>query len=145
MRKNWPLWTGCATAIWSLTYGVLGLYWAFGGAGYPFAHVVDDRATASILEGSPVHVVAPAMAAIGLGGAVLAIVMTRWRARGWVLQTIAGILAVGFALVIPDYTLIAVVALSPAILVFAFTGIPGDQAGSAMVAALPSRSALRIA
>jgi hypothetical protein len=129
MRKNWPLWTGCATAIWSLTYGVLGLYWAFGGAGYPFAHVVDDRATASILEGSPVHVVAPAMAAIGLGGAVLAIVMTRRRARGWVLQTIAGILAVGLALVIPDYTLIAVVALSPAILVFAFTGVPGDQAG----------------
>jgi hypothetical protein len=129
MRKNWPLWTGYATAIWSLAYGVLGVYWAFGGAGYPFAHVEDDRATASILEGSSAHVVAPVMAAIGLGGAILAVVMTRRRAHGWALQTIAAILAVGLALVIPDYTLIAIVALSPAIIVFAFTGIPGEQGG----------------
>ena len=89
----------------------------------------DDRATASILEGSPAHVVAPVMAAVGLGGAVLAIVVTRRRARGWAQQTIAAVLAVGLALVIPDYTLIAVVALSPAIIVFAFTGVPGEQAG----------------
>ena len=69
------------------------------------------------------------MAAVGLGGAVLAIVMTRRRARGWVLQAIATVLAVGLALVIPDYTLVALVALSPAIIVFAFTGIPGEQGG----------------
>ncbi|MEU4184041.1 hypothetical protein, partial [Micrococcus luteus] len=129
MRKNWPLWTGYATALWSLAYGVLGVFWAFGAEGYPFAHVDDDRATASVLEGSPVHVIAPGMAAVGLGGAVLAIVMTRRRARGWALQTIAAVLAAGLALVIPDYTLIAIVALSPAIIVFAFTGVPGAQAG----------------
>ncbi len=129
MRKHWPELTGYATALWSLAYGVLGVYWSFGGAGFPFAKVADDRATGSILEGSPAGVVAPIMAAAGLGGAVLALVMTRRPARGWVLQTIAAVLAVGLALVIPDYTLIALVALSPAILVFAFTGIPGDQAG----------------
>lgn len=129
MGKHWPKLTGYATALWSLTYGVLGIYWSFGGAAYPFAKVADDRATASILEGSSADVVAPIMAAVGLGGAVLAIVMTKRRARGWVLQTIAGILAVGLALVIPDYTLIALVALSPALIVFAFTGVPGDQAG----------------
>lgn len=129
MRKNWPSWTGYATAAWSLLYGVLGAYWSFGGAGYPFARVSDDRATASILEGTPVHVVAPAMATIGLAGAVLAVVMTQMRPRGSVLQAIAAVLAVGLALVIPDYTLIAVVALSPAIVVFAFTGVPGAQGG----------------
>jgi hypothetical protein len=129
MRKNWPSWMGYAAAIWSLVYGVLGVYWAFGGAGYPFAHVPNDRATASILEGTPVQVVAPVMATIGLAGAVLAVVMTRMRPRGSVLQTIAAVLAVGLALVIPDYTLIAVVALSPAIVVFAFTGVPGAQGG----------------
>ncbi|HET6985440.1 MAG TPA: hypothetical protein VFI00_02455 [Kribbella sp.] len=31
MRRNWPLWTGYATAIWSLAYGVLGVYWTLGG------------------------------------------------------------------------------------------------------------------
>jgi ribosomal protein L37E len=129
MRKNWPAWTGYATAIWSLGYGVLGLYWSFGGAGFPFAHVPNDRATASILEGTPVHVVAPVMATIGLAGAVLAVVMTRMRPHGSVLQTIAAVLAVALALVIPDYTLIIVVALSPAIVVFAFTGVPGAQGG----------------
>jgi hypothetical protein len=129
MRNNWPSWTGYATALWSLAYGVLGVCWAYGGAGYPFAHVRDDRATASLLEGAPVHVVAPVMAVLGLSGAVLALVMTRTRARGWALQTVAAVLAVSLALVIPDYTLIAVVALSPAIIVFAFTGIPGDQGG----------------
>lgn len=129
MRKNWPVWTGYATVLWSLTYGVLGIYWAFGGAGYPFAKVTDDRATASLLEGTPAHVVAPVMAAVGLGGAVLAIVMTRRPARGWVLQAIAAVLAVGLAVVIPDYTLIAMVALAPALVVFAFTGVPGEQGG----------------
>ncbi|TDW15569.1 NYN domain-containing protein [Kribbella kalugense] len=129
MRKNWPSWTGYATAIWSLLYGVLGLYWTLGGPAYPFAHVPNDRATASILEGTPAHVVAPIMAMLGLGGAVLAVVMTRMRPRGWVLQTIAAVLAVSLALLIPDYTLIAVVALAPAILVFAFTGVPGAQGG----------------
>jgi hypothetical protein len=108
-------------------YGVLGVYWSLGGAGYPFAKVADDRATGSILEGTPADVVAPIMAAAGLGGAVLALVRTRSRARGRVPQTIAGILAVALALVIPDYTLIALLALSPALLVFVFTGVPGAQ------------------
>jgi len=129
MRKNWPVLVGCATALWSFSYGVAGVYWSFGGAGYPFAKVEDDRSTASVLEGAPVAVVGPVMAVLGLAGAVLAVVMTRRRPRGWALQTIAAVLAVVLALVIPDYTLIAVLALSPALLVFAFTGVPGAQDG----------------
>jgi hypothetical protein len=127
MRKHWPKVTGYATAVWSFAYGVLGVHWSFGGAGYPFAKVADDRATGSVLEGLPADVVAPVMAAVGLGGAVLALVMTGRRARGRLPQAIAGILAVGLALVIPDYTLIALLALSPALVVFAFTGVPGPQ------------------
>lgn len=129
MRKNWPILVGCVTALWSFVYGVAGSYWSLGGAGYPFARVEDDRSTASVLEGAPVAVVGPVMAIVGLGGAVLAVVMTLRRPRGWLLQTIAAVLAVGLALVIPDYTLIAILALSPALVVFAFTGIPGEQGG----------------
>jgi hypothetical protein len=72
MRRIWPQLTGYATALWPLTYGVLGLYWSLAGAGYPFAEVTDDRASGSILEGTTAHIVAPIMAAIGLGGAALA-------------------------------------------------------------------------
>ncbi|MFC9690261.1 NYN domain-containing protein [Kribbella sp. NPDC056951] len=129
MRRNWPVLVGCATALWSFAYGIAGLYWSSGGSGYPFAKVEDDRSTASVLEGAPVAVVGPVMAIVGLGGAVLAVVMTRRRPRGWLLQTIAAVLAVVLALVIPDYTLIAILALSPALVVFAFTGIPGEQGG----------------
>jgi hypothetical protein len=129
MRDNWPSWSGYATAVWSLTYGVLGVYWTAGGAGYPFAEVDEDHATASLLEGAPAHVVAPVMASLGLAGAVVAVVMTRRVPRGWALQTFAGVLAVGLAVLIPDYTLLAFVAFAPALLVFAFTGVPGQQDG----------------
>lgn len=129
MRKNWPTWSGYAAAIWSLAYGVLGIFWAAGGAGYPFAKVDEDYSTGSLLEGVPADIVAPVMAVLGLTGAVVAVVMTRRRPRGWLLQAFAGVLAVGLALVIPDYTLLAIVALSPAMVVFAFTGVPGEQGG----------------
>ena len=36
VRRNWPVWAGYATAAWSLGYGLLGLYWALGGDGFPF-------------------------------------------------------------------------------------------------------------
>jgi hypothetical protein len=129
MRKNWPIWTGCATALWSFTYGVLGVFWAAGGDGYPFARVEDDRATASSLEGAPVEVVAPVMAVLGFTGAVVAVLMTVRRPRGWLPQAFGAVMAVGLALAIPDYTPLAILALSPALLVFAFTGIPGAQGG----------------
>jgi hypothetical protein len=142
---------GYATVLWSLTYGALGIYWATGGSGYPFARVDDDHATASLLEGAPVGLVAPAMAVLGLAGAVVALVMTRrnrpspaagggraasgGRAAGGgrggsrVLVGFAVAMAALLALVIPDYTPLATLALAPAILVFAFTGVPGAQDG----------------
>lgn len=132
---------GYVTALWSLTYGVLGIYWATGGSGYPFARVDDDHSTASILERAPASVVAPGMVALGLLGAVVAVLMTRREPRspadgsggrsggGWVLQGYAVVMAVLLALVIPDYTPLAMLALSPALVVFAFTGVPGAQDG----------------
>jgi hypothetical protein len=124
MRKNT---LGYATSLWSLTYGVLGIYWSTGGAGYPFAPVDGDHRTASLLEGAPVGVVAPAMAVLGLPGAVVALLMTLKASRG--LLPYAVVMAVLLALVIPDYTPLAMLAISPALLVFAFTGIPGAQDG----------------
>ncbi|MEV6417454.1 NYN domain-containing protein [Kribbella sp. NPDC051718] len=119
---------GHATALWSLASGVLGIYWAAGGSGYPFARVDDDHATASILEGTPASVVAPVMAVLGLLGAVVALLMTHARSNRLLLPY-AVVMAVLLALVIPDYTPLAMLALSPALLVFAFTGVPGAQDG----------------
>ncbi|MFC9583726.1 NYN domain-containing protein [Streptomyces yangpuensis] len=131
--SGWPHWAGYAAAVWSLGYGLAGLYWALGGAGYPFAQAAVDRSSGSVLDPSPVAVVAPVMAAVGLAGAVCGLLMARRRCGtgagrrallvfGW---TLAATLLVG----VQDYTLIAVLAFAPLLVVFAFTGVPGPQEG----------------
>lgn len=127
MSPRWPVVTGILTALWSLLYGAAGLAWALGAPGYPFAVVDEDRATLSLLEGSPVHVVGPFLFGLGVLGSAAALLMT-FQGRGRrALQVFGWSLAVTLALLIPDYTLLAMVAFSPAILVFAFTGVPGPQ------------------
>jgi hypothetical protein len=46
--RNWPAWIGYAAAAWSLAYGLLGLYWVLGGAGFPFGEN-DPGAALSLL------------------------------------------------------------------------------------------------
>lgn len=44
-----PRWAAYAAGAWSLAYGLLGLYWSRGGAGFPFGPVSDPDAALSIL------------------------------------------------------------------------------------------------
>jgi len=81
--SRWPRWAGYVAAAWSLIYGLLGLYWWLGGAGFPFGTGHDPQAKhVSILEHAQPATTAPVIAALGLSGAVLAVVMARARARG---------------------------------------------------------------
>lgn len=117
---------------WSAIYVVLGTAWTLGAPGYPFAPVRDDRASASMLEGAPVEVVGPALVAIGVLGVVVAMIMLRNVRARWVrrLTLVFGtVLAVTAACLVPDYTILAILALWPALLVFVFTGVPGAQEG----------------
>ncbi|MBO2445902.1 hypothetical protein J4573_02260 [Actinomadura barringtoniae] len=128
--RQWPQWSGYAAAGWSLLYGLAGLYWSVGGAGFPFAPIDEDYRSGSLLEGADARMVAPIMAVTGAVGAVIGVLMTRVQCRFRVYMLgFAWALAVTLALIIPDYSLIALVALAPFILVFAFTGVPGDQGG----------------
>lgn len=125
---RWASWSGNAAAMWSFGYGGLGVDWALGGRGFPFARVAADRSTLSILEGTSAHVVAPMIAAVGLVGGVVAIAMVRQARRfRWLLLGFGWACAVADALVIPDYSLLGLVALAPVLIVFAFTGVPGHQ------------------
>jgi hypothetical protein len=129
---HWPAWSGYAAAGWSLLYGAFGLYWTVGGGGFPFAPVDQAYVSGSVLEGSRVELVAPIMAALGLLGTVVALAMARGAGAGRVsaaLIIIGWTMAAGLALVIPDYTMLALVAFAPLLLIFAFTGVPGDQGG----------------
>src|SRR5215203_4025022 len=77
---RWPGWVGYVAATWSLIYGALGLWWALGGAGFPFGVENDPKAAAeSILGGARAVTAAPLIAALGLAGAAVAVTMARRR------------------------------------------------------------------
>ncbi|MFF5292664.1 hypothetical protein [Paractinoplanes globisporus] len=126
---RWPAWSAYAAAGWSLLYGGLALYWTAGGDGFPFAPIDDDHRSGSVLEGTDVAIVAPIMAAVALAGAAVAVMMASGARRATPLIVFGWVMAAGLVLVIPDYTLLALVAFAPLLLVFAFTGVPGDQGG----------------
>src|SRR5688500_4734495 len=77
--RRWPEWIGYAAAAWSLAYAVAGLHWARGGAGFPFGALHDPAAHLSVLGGARREIAAPAIAILGLIGAVSGVAM----ARGW--------------------------------------------------------------
>lgn len=129
---QWPRWSIYGAIAWSVLYSVLGAAWSLGAPNYPFALVDDDRSSASILEGAPVEVVGPVLVLLGILGVIAGVIMLRNVTTPWVRWfslVVGGVLAVSAACLVPDYTILAIVAMWPALLVFAFTGVPGDQAG----------------
>lgn len=120
-------WIGYAAGIWSLAYGLLGLYWTLGGAGFPFGRENDPDAELSILGGVGAETGAPVIFALGLAGAAAAFAMSRGRERGivrLVLLVFAWSLAAGLALLIPDYRVLVAVAYAPIVLLGAPFGWP---------------------
>jgi hypothetical protein len=128
---RWPGWVGYAAAAWSLIYGLLGLYWALGGAGFPFGTANDPNAAAeSILGGVQADTAAPLIAALGLVGTTVAVAMApRWRLaeRGLFLTALLVFgwgASVALLLVIPDRRVLIAVAYAPIFLVGAPFGWP---------------------
>jgi hypothetical protein len=127
VRSRWPAWNGYAACAWSLAYGLLGLYWALGGAGFPFGSESDPDAALSVLEDVRADTAAPVIAGLGLVGAVAAVAMARTRGRGLprvALLGFAWISAAVLALVIPDYRVLVAVAYAPIVLIGAPLGWP---------------------
>jgi hypothetical protein len=120
LPARWPEWVGYAAA-WSLAYGLLGLYWTLGGAGFPFGTAHDPHAAqVSLLEHARRGTAAPLIAALGLGGALLAVAMARGRAWGVLSSALVGVAwaAAGMlAVVIPDHRPLMAVARTPIVLV----------------------------
>jgi hypothetical protein len=127
--RRWPEWVGYSAVVWSLIYGALGLYWALGGAGFPFGTENDPKAAVeSILGGVRADTAAPLIAALGLVGAATAVAMARGsRSRGrnvfrGLLLVFAWVAGVALLLVIPDRRVLVAVAYAPVFLV----GAPFD-------------------
>jgi hypothetical protein len=121
LRSTWHRWIGLAAAVWSLTYGVLGVIWSVGGPGFPFGREHDPHGeTVSVLDPVTQEGAAPVIAAAGLGGAVLAVLLSRSRTRsglGTVAAGLAWLYAIGLTLVLPDYRPLIRVAYTPVFLI----------------------------
>jgi hypothetical protein len=129
--RRWPRWVGYSAAAWSLIYGALGLWWASGGAGFPFGTENDPRAAAeSILGGAQADTAAPLIAALGLAGAAVAVAMARRRRFGerrlfWTaLLVFAWGASIALLLVLPDRRALIAVAYAPIFLIGAPFGWP---------------------
>ncbi|MFJ8249173.1 NYN domain-containing protein [Streptomyces sp. NPDC094466] len=128
--SGWPAWSGCLAVVWSALYGAAALYWALGGDGFPFERVHEDRSSGSILEPSRAGLVAPVLVLFCALGVVAGVLMLKNLGTGRVRKALlvygwaAGI---ALALLLNDYSLLGLLAFSPALLVFVFTGVPGPQ------------------
>ncbi|SFG87720.1 hypothetical protein SAMN05421678_109147 [Actinopolymorpha cephalotaxi] len=92
---------GWAAAGWSLAYGLLGVYWALGGAGFPFGAEADPYSVGvSPLENARAQSLAPVIAVVCLLGAAGAVAMARVRRRGGTGAGAVGAAMIGFGWVL---------------------------------------------
>lgn len=126
-KLRWPRWAGYAALMWSLTYGALGLYWALGGAGFPFGREHDPDAALSVFADVHKEVSAPVVAVLGFVAAAVAMATLRLPRRGVLrvaLLAFAWGAATALALVIPDYRVLVAVAYAPIVVLGAPFGWP---------------------
>jgi hypothetical protein len=126
-RRRWQEWAGYAAAAWSLAYGALGLYWALGGAGFPFGMENDPDADHSILARVTAESGAPIIAMLGLIGTLVALILTQSKPKRltrWLLLAFAWTVTATLLIVIPDERVLRAVAYAPLFLVGAPFGWP---------------------
>src|SRR6266545_401690 len=125
-RPRRPSVAGYAAATWSLAYGLLGWYWTFGGEGFPFGAGDPDPGIGkgmSILGAVRQETTAPVIAACGLGGALMALLLAHRRA-GPTLESIAWAAAMFLGVVLPDYRPLVAAGHIPIFLVGKPFGLP---------------------
>ncbi|WP_146615923.1 NYN domain-containing protein [Nonomuraea aridisoli] len=135
LMARWPHWAGYTAAGWSLVYGALGLFWALGGEGFPFGRSDPDwEPGLSVLGEATREAAAPLIAVLGMLGAVAGLAIARGVRRGRaVLLGFAWLAAVTLTVVVTDNRVLMLVAYTPLLAVFAFTGVPGGQPMSELV------------
>ncbi|SBT40840.1 hypothetical protein GA0070611_1410 [Micromonospora auratinigra] len=135
-RSRWPWFAGYFAAAWSVCYGALGVFWAFGGAGFPFGAGDPESNEVLILDGARSAVAGPIIAGLGAVGLVVGVLMARGLGRGplrWALLTFGWVVAACLCLVVPDYRLLMLLTRVPFIIVSPIFGMPGGRSVSAFI------------
>ncbi len=127
--RRWPGWVGYAAGGWSLVYGLFGLWWAFGGTGFPFGTENDPKAAVeSLLGGARADSAAPVLTGLGLVGAVAAFAMAKGSRGSRVVRAALLVFAwgacVALLLIVPDRRVLIAIAFAPIFLLGAPFGWP---------------------
>lgn len=121
-------WLASVACAWALAYGALGLYWGFGGTGFPYGARDSGELGVSLLSGLRADSVGPLIAVLGLIGAAVALAMGRPSGRVIprpVLLAFGWAAAATLLLVVPDIRALTFLGYLPA-LVFAIGFDPVD-------------------
>ncbi len=127
--SQWIIWVKYLALLWSGVYGILGIYWALGGAGFPFGEN-DQGENLALLRNATKMNEAAIIMVFGFLGAVIAILMLR-RSMNRLIQLAMEVFSIGMAVVlffvIPDFRLLAAIAYTPIIIIGApfnwFSGV----------------------
>ncbi len=125
---GWQQWAPYAAVAWSLIYAALGVYWAVSGRGFPFAPGVVDSITGPVVARfgpvvAWVVVIAAGIPAVALGAAMLRGV----RLLRSLLITAGAVLAAVLLLLMPDFTVLMMLAYIPYSVVGLLTGGKSGQ------------------
>ncbi|QBD78137.1 hypothetical protein EPA93_19900 [Ktedonosporobacter rubrisoli] len=77
--SRWPEWVGFAAFLWSLLYGIFGIYWTFDRAGFPFGTNDVEADPYALFAGLRPEVGAPILAGLCIIGVIVALAIT----QGW--------------------------------------------------------------
>lgn len=99
------------TVATSAGYGLLALFWALGGPGYPYG-VADPQSAESVLGPLGAASGSVVLTMLGLAGALVGVPIVRGN-RNPALLVLAGLLALALLVVLPDRRLLTIVAYLP--------------------------------
>jgi hypothetical protein len=113
VARDWPRWTPYAAVVWSVVYGIVGLFWAMGGNGFPFTPgSVDVLGPLAGRLGLAVSWIIVSLA--GFPAAILGLLMLRGVRRPRLLFIIAGgLIGGGLLLLMLDLTLLTTLGYIP--------------------------------
>lgn len=122
--RGWQLWAPFVAVVWSLVYGILGIYWAVGGRGFPYSPEMVSGDLGPLLRRFEPGVIWVAVMMAGIPAAALGVAMLRGR-RGGSLRPLfitAGALLTGLLLLLmTGLDLLVRIGYSPYAIVSLFT------------------------
>jgi drug/metabolite transporter superfamily protein YnfA len=117
--RRWPEWARYAAIVWTLIYGALGLYWSFGGSGFPLGLVNDPITQNSFFKHVTATEAGPVISMFCFLG-VIVLFKCNFKARGFIrtmLLFYTWSAATILCLAIPDARALIVVAYAPIYLI----------------------------